>query len=135
MVRLAPGDPQIVDHVRAARRLKDGDLIMDVAEPTVGERRKLSFAGVVSIAIAVDGKGAVAAEPQIALMGLPQRGKDGADILDLVGDAVDQTLESLPPKRRRDAETVEKAVERAVRGAVQRVWGKKPVCHVLVVEV
>ncbi len=32
-------------------------------------------------------------------------------------------------------ETVEQAVGRAVRGVVRAHWGKKPACHVLVVEV
>lgn len=135
MVRLAPGPAETIDHVRAGRRLKDGDLLIDLADPTVGERRKLSFVGIVSVAIAIDGKGNIAADPEIALMGLPPQGKSGADMVELVGDAVDQTLDSLPRQRRRSAETIEKAVERAVRGAVNQEWGKKPVCHVLVMEV
>ena len=44
-------------------------------------------------------------------------------------------LDGLSKVKRRDTEAVEKAVERAVRGAVNEVWGKKPACHVLVVEV
>ncbi|WP_342362585.1 ribonuclease J [Terrarubrum flagellatum] len=135
MVRLAPGKAEIIDHVRAGRRLKDGELLIDVADPTIGERRKLSFVGIVTIAIAISGKGEVVTEPEIALMGLPPRSKNGVDMVDLVGDVVDQTLEGLPRQRRRSAETVEKAVERAVRGAVNQAWGKKPVCHVLVLEV
>jgi len=135
MIRLAPGPAEVVDHIRAGRRLKDGDLLIDLADPTISERRKLSFVGIVSVAVAIDGKGNIAADPEIALMGLPPRGKDGSDMVELVGNAVDQTLESLPRQRRRNADTVEKAVERAVRGAVNQVWGKKPVCHVLVMEV
>ena len=34
-----------------------------------------------------------------------------------------------------DSESVEKTVDRAVRTAVNEVWGKKPACHVQVVEV
>jgi ribonuclease J len=30
---------------------------------------------------------------------------------------------------------VENAVQRAVRAAVNEAWGKKPACHVLVLEV
>ena len=44
-------------------------------------------------------------------------------------------LDGLPKAKRRDPETVEKAVDRAIRGTVNEVWGKKPACHVLVIEV
>jgi ribonuclease J len=53
----------------------------------------------------------------------------------LIADTVGETLDGLSRSKRRDAEAVEGAVERAVRSAVQQVWGKKPTCHVLVVEV
>ena len=135
MVRLAPGVAEIVDHVRSGRRLKDGELLIDVADPTIGERRKLSFVGIVSVAVAIDAKGDVKADPEIALMGLPSRTRDEADMVELVGDVVDRTIEGLPRQRRRNPEVLEKAIERAVRGAVAQAWGKKPVCHVLVLEV
>jgi len=41
----------------------------------------------------------------------------------------------LPKAKRRDPEAVENAVHRAVRAAVNQEWGKKPACHVLVIEV
>ena len=56
-------------------------------------------------------------------------------IADLIDDTVIQVLGSLPRAKRRDPEALEQAVDRAVRGALRNVWGKKPACHVLVVEV
>ena len=53
----------------------------------------------------------------------------------LIDDAIFEAFESLPPGKRRDAEVVSTAIERAVRGSVNTVWGKKPQVHVLVVEV
>jgi ribonuclease J len=53
----------------------------------------------------------------------------------VVVNAVDDLLDSLPKPKRRDPDTLSSAVERAVRAEVQRAWGKKPVCKVLVVEV
>lgn len=135
MVRLAPGRAEIVDHVRAGRQYKDGNLLLDSADPTIGERRKLSFVGVVSVALAVDGKGNYAADPEIIVMGLPARARDGRDLVELIGNAVDEVLDNLPKPKRRDPETLETAIERAVRNTVNQIWGKKPVCHVIVLEV
>ena len=53
----------------------------------------------------------------------------------LIDAAIFETFESLPRGKRRDADFVSGAIERAVRNAVNAVWGKKPMVHVLVVEV
>ena len=52
-----------------------------------------------------------------------------------VEDAILQTFESLPRKRRGDPDAVAEAVRRAVRAAVNERWGKKPMCHVHVLTV
>jgi ribonuclease J len=47
-------------------------------------------------------------------------------------DAVDGTLRSIPEKNRKNPEALGEAVRRSVRAAVNEVWGKKPICKVLV---
>jgi ribonuclease J len=101
----------------------------------VPERRKLAFAGIVSVAIAIDGRGDIAGDPIIDMMGLPSKTRRGEVLAELIADAVADVLDGLPKPKRRDPEAVETAVERAVRGTVNEVWGKKPSCHVLVIEV
>ncbi|HYI88772.1 MAG TPA: ribonuclease J [Beijerinckiaceae bacterium] len=135
VVRLAPGPAAIVGEVPFGRLYKDGDIVVGAAERAMPERRKLSFAGIVSVAIAIDERGEVAGDPVIEVMGLPAKSRRGDSIPDLVADAVGDVLDGMPRGRRRDPEAVEQAVVRAVRSTVQGVWGKKPACHVLVVEV
>jgi ribonuclease J len=135
VVRLAPGPAAITGEVPAGRVYKDGDIVVGAAERAMPERRKLSFAGIVSVAIAIDERGEVAGDPVIEVMGLPAKSRRGDSIPDLVADAVGDVLDGMPRGRRRDPEAVEQAVVRAVRSTVQGVWGKKPACHVLVVEV
>ena len=135
MVRLAPGPAKIIDDVPAGRLYKDGDIVISALDRAVSERRKLAFAGVVSVAIAIDGRGEIVGDPVIDMMGLPDKTRQGESIGEIVADAVADVLDGLPKARRRDPETVETAVVRAIRGTVKSVWGKKPVCHVLVIEV
>ena len=135
VVRLAPGRAEIVHHVPAGRLYKDGDILVDSGDRGVPERRKLSFAGIVSVALAVDARGEIVGDPAIQQMGLPAKTRSGELIADLIDDTVVQVLDSLPRAKRRDPDAVEQAVDRAVRGALRNVWGKKPACHVLVVEV
>ncbi|MBL8590681.1 MAG: ribonuclease J [Methylobacteriaceae bacterium] len=135
LVRLAPGEPHIVDQMPAGRLYKDGDLLVAAADDVVRQRQKLAFAGVVSVAVAITAKGDVAGDPDVTFMGLPQRSREGAAMDEIVDKAVFQTLDGLPRGKRRDADTLAGAIERAVRAAVNAAWGKKPVVHVLVVEV
>ncbi|MEH3144802.1 MAG: ribonuclease J [Methylobacterium frigidaeris] len=135
LIRLAPGEPEILTHVRTGRIYKDGNVLVGANDRALPERRKLAFTGVVSVAIALDRNGDVKGEPAIDLMGLPTYGRKGELIIDVVGDTVERTINNLSRQKRRDSEAVENAVDRAIRSSVNEVWGKKPACHVLVVEV
>jgi ribonuclease J len=135
VVRLAPGPAAIVDAVPSGRIYKDGDIVIDMSERALPERRKLAFTGIVSVAIAIDKRGEIAGDPVIDIMGIPDKDRRGGSIPDLVAETVGEVLDSLPKARRRDPEAVEDSVARAIRSALRNVWGKKPACHVLVVEV
>ena len=135
VVRLAPGKPEVVEHVRAGRLYKDGNVLIDHKDRAIPERRKLSQTGIVSVAIAIDERGMVVGEPAVDIMGLPNRGRSNEPLLDTVVDTVNRTLSGLSRGKMKDSEAVENAVDRAIRSAVNEAWGKKPACHVQVVEV
>jgi ribonuclease J len=135
LIRFAPGEVCALGKVASGRRAKDGAILLPAGQQCVGQRRRLGFAGVVSIAIALTPKGEMAGDPDVMIAGLPERTREGAAIDALIDDAIFEAFESLPPGKRRDADVVSSAVERAVRGSVNAVWGKKPQVHVLVVEV
>lgn len=135
VIRLAPGEPDVVDAIPAARMLKDGVLLVPDADRCVPERRKLGFAGVVSCAIALDERGHLVGDIELDCAGVPEIEVDGETLMDRVADAIMETIESLPKARRRDPEAVRESVEKTIRGALNRVWGKKPLCHVLVLTV
>jgi ribonuclease J len=133
VVRLAPGPAEIVDELPQGRLYRDGRLIIDAESRTVADRRRLGFVGVLSIALALDSKGAVAGAPVVESIGIPELAGDGGRIDNVAHEAALEAIESLPRVRRRDPESVAEAVKRAVRAAVAAQWGKKPLClvHVL----
>jgi ribonuclease J len=130
LVRLSPGRASIVDEVPAARLYKDGKLVVESGGRTIADRRRLGSAGLVSVAIAMTEEGEFAADPEIALTGIPERNTEGDLMVDVAHDAVVDTIRQLPRGRRRDPEAVRAAVAGAVRSALAASWGKKPVCHV-----
>ncbi|PPD45922.1 MAG: MBL fold metallo-hydrolase [Methylocystis sp.] len=133
MVQLLPGPPAIINQVPSGRLLKDGDVVISEQDGAVRERSKLAFAGVISIALAVDKKGDLVGDPDVTFAGVPKKGKFGEDMGEVVDEALFATFEGLPRARRRDADQISTAIERSVRGAVNSVWGKKPLVHVMVV--
>jgi len=135
MVRLAPGEPDVVDTVPAQRLLKDGSLLIEEAARVVPERRRLAFAGIVSVAIALDDRGHIVGDIQMDMAGVPEQDAMGEDLAELVEETVIDCVEGLPKARRRDPDAVAESVTRAIRGTLNGKWGKKPMCHVLVVTV
>jgi ribonuclease J len=135
LVKLAPGEPTIIDEVPAGRLYKDGSLLIDAQQRTVADRRRLGFAGIVSVALAVTDRGELAADPEVELIGIPETAADGSVMAEIAYRAALETFEQLPRARRRDPEAVAEAVRRAVRAAIASRWNKKPTCRVLVLEV
>jgi ribonuclease J len=132
VLKLAPGEPQIVDEAHTGRIFRDGRLLLPESEGSVRERRRLSEAGIAIVALAVTDRGNLAADPDVVLDGIPYEDEDGRDMADVAYDAIDGTLRSIPPKRRGEPAVIEDAVRRAVRSAIDQAWGKKPIVKVLV---
>lgn len=135
LVELAPGTPGIIDQLPHGRVYKDGVVLVGADSRTIADRRRLSFVGMVTVALALTEKGALAADPEVELLGIPEHGRDGKVLADVALDAVEDTVENLPRQRRRDPDAVAEAVKRAVRSAISQQWGKKPICYVHVLSV
>jgi ribonuclease J len=131
MVRIAPGPAAIIDEVPVGRLYRDGSIITRADDGQVRERRKLSFAGSVAISLVLSEKGALLADPEIALSGLPGTDRLGAPFTTIAREAAIGAIESIPRPRRKDQALVSEAVRRSVRAAVNQAWGKKPLCLVL----
>src|SRR4030095_2658330 len=95
-------------------------------ERTVADRRRLGFAGVVSVALAVSSRGELVADPEVMLTGIPAVDAHGQPIEEVAGKAALEPIEWMPRARRRDPEAVAEAVRRAIRAALAAVWNKKP---------
>ncbi|MEJ0012935.1 MAG: ribonuclease J [Bauldia sp.] len=132
VTRLSPEPVKEVDTIEVGRLYKDGNLIGSLEGVGVAERRKLSFAGHVAVSLVVNRKGEQAADPDIALTGLPLKDAEGQPLEDTVMNAILGTLESIPRPQKRDQDVLAEAVRRAVRSAVAEAWGKKPICTVFV---
>ncbi|MEE2692393.1 MAG: ribonuclease J [Pseudomonadota bacterium] len=132
LIRLAPGAPEVIDEVPAGRLLLDGKMLSPEGAPPMRERRKLSFAGVVSVAVAIDDRGDLVATPAVSILGAPREDEAGENVAMLVAEAVEEGLSNLARKKRLEDEAVEIAVQRAARNVVTGFWGKRPLVSILI---
>lgn len=135
VLKLAPGEPEVVDHAPFGRIFKDGNLIGDFEEMGIGERRKLAFVGHVAVSVLLDSRYDFMGDPEVEPFGLPQFDDEGEDMGDTLYDAILGAVESIPRARRKDLEMVREAVRRAVRSTANEIWGKKPVVTVFLTKV
>ena len=112
----------------------DGKVLRRIDRQALKHRRKLGFAGVAVVSLALDRQGQPANTPQVTLVGL----EDEEQIADLQADLADITLESydnLSRSARADDQAVKNAVMQAVRRFLNEMQGKKPIVDVHVMRV
>lgn len=129
VVRLAPNGPEIVGRERTGRLVLDGDTIIAADGDTIVQRRRMSWYGVISVAVALDGDNSLLGDPVIRLLGVPIE----EDIDDFLDEAV-QAAEKAVRDWRGDLAELRENLRLAVRRVATSWTGKKPIVEVLVVE-
>jgi ribonuclease J len=127
IVRLAPGEPGKLAHVRAGRLVLDGDIIVPADGEAIVTRRRLARDGI--LIVTLDGQ----RNPQVHGFGLPL----DEDYPEFVAEAekdVTDALRRLKGPKARDREEVIEAARIAARRAAQRWSGKKPQTRVILAE-
>ena len=136
MVRLAPGPAEIIDEVPSGRLYVDAGVVTPENGDALRERRHAAVNGMLTIAVALDGRGRIVSGPHVRALGMPGDADYPLDeaIDDLAGDAR-QALGSLAADDRDDDAIVEAALSRAVKKAAFRIWKRRPVVETTVMRV
>jgi ribonuclease J len=136
LIRLAPGPVEKIDQVPSGRLYVDGTVIINSDDEALRERRRLAAEGSINISIALSGKNAIVAGPNVSLRGLAMEDEDD---LDVAMDELERTAEAafakLNHSERAEDDAVEAAMVRAVRKAAERLWSKRPLVDVSVLRI
>jgi ribonuclease J len=127
-----PAPPRSSIRFRSGRLYKDGRLLGTDETMGVRDRRKLSLRGMWRSMSCSTTSYELAGDPDIVAIGVAYTDKNGEDLEDLMLDAAVGAIESIPRQRRKDLDLVQESVRRAVRGAANDAWGKKPLVTVFV---
>jgi ribonuclease J len=127
LIRLAPNGPEKLTEVRVGRLVLDGDVILPADGTTITERRRMSFSGLVTVALPVGADGRLAGRPFIRPFGLPVE----EDRDDFIADATDSAERAFDPSHPEDK--LRENVRLAVRRCATAWTGKKPLVEVMLV--
>ena len=127
LIRLAPNGPEKLTEVRVGRLVLDGDVILPADGTTITERRRMSFSGLVTVALPVGADGKLAGRPFIRPFGLPVE----EDRDDFIADATDSAERAFDPSHPEDK--LRENVRLAVRRCATAWTGKKPLVEVMFV--
>ena len=141
LIRLAPGEPEVIDEVPVGRLTLDGKFLLPLKADPLRERRKLSYAGIIVASVSLDPRGDLNGPAVVEVFGAPREaspGQDAAGETDLVfalEQSVEEAVERLPRSRRRDegeGGSLETVIIRAVRNRIIEIWGKRPVVKAII---
>jgi ribonuclease J len=136
MVRLAPGQPGIIDEVPAGRLYVDGGVVTPENGEALRERRHAAFNGVLAVSIVLDGRNKIVSGPQIRGIGLTGDEEYSLDdALDDLCEEAEGAYKKLDGDAREIDETIESAISRAVKKAAFRIWERKPVVETTVLRI
>jgi ribonuclease J len=133
LIRLAPGPAMVIDEVPAGRLHLDGGDLVPEGDGVFRDRKRLGSEGHVTVAVVLDGSGRLKSGPDIRTTGLtaPTEAEEDRRM-----EALLKTAEDTISRNRTfdDPEAVEDQLMRAVRKAVERLWGKRPHVEAVVLE-
>jgi ribonuclease J len=129
VIHLAPGEPRKIDEVHVGQLVLDGDVILPADGPTVSERRRIGFGGLITVAVPIGERGELAGTPLIRPFGVPV--EDDRD--DFIADATDAATRAYSSGV--DEEKVRESVRLAVRRCATLWTGKKPLVEVMMLQV
>jgi ribonuclease J len=130
VVRLAPKGPQMTGTERTGRLILDGDTIIAADGATINERRRLSWYGLITVAVALGSNNKLSGEPEIRLHGVPIE----QDIDDFLDEATEAAKKTVREWKTGDMDKLRESLRLAVRRIATSWTGKKPIVDVVIVE-
>jgi ribonuclease J len=124
LLRLAPDGPVKLGEEKVGRLILDGDVILAADGTTMNDRRKLSWQGIVTVAVPLGG-----GEVELGLYGVPVEEDRAAFIAEACAAAADAAKRASGKER----EKLRDDVRLAVRRCATEWTGKKPIVDVLLV--
>ncbi len=132
MIDLTGETPKAIEFIEAGRTYLDGDMQIGALDGIVRDRIRMALNGHVTVTVIVEETGEPLGEPWCDVMGLPEKGRSNAALVEVLEEDLSQFLFRASEKTLRDDERIEKELRQIVRNTAQNEIGKKPEVTVVV---
>jgi ribonuclease J len=132
MVELSGERPEIVEYIDTGRLYLDGTALVGAMDGVVRDRIRMALNGHVLVTLILDEEDGLLGEPWVELMGLPEKGRHGADLGETIERDLGELLETASAKVVRDDDKLDEAIRRIARQVAMEEVGKRPEVTVVV---
>jgi ribonuclease J len=132
MLDITGAVPTITAYEEAGRTYLDGGVLIGALDGVVRDRIRMALNGHVTVTVIVDEDDETLGDPWCDTMGLPEKGKSKAALVEVLEEDLSQFLGRADRKTIRDEEKLDEALRRIVRNTAQNEVGKKPEVTVVV---
>ena len=130
IIRLAPGEPQVIDKVTSGRVYLDGKVLIDNDSPVLKERRNMAANGYMEITVLISKNGQIKNNPIITLKGIPLIEEDESEIEYDLEDVVMDTCKSFNLNNSKQEKNLIDTLKGNCRKLINDKSGKKPFVNI-----
>ncbi|WP_108484603.1 ribonuclease J [Oceaniglobus ichthyenteri] len=131
-VSLSGNEPKVVEYVETGRTYLDGTVQIGALDGVVRDRIRMALNGHAIVTLIMDENDEPLGDPWVETMGLPETGRSGASVIDVLEADLAQLIGRTADKVLVDDAKLDDALRRAVRNTCNTELGRKPEVTVVV---
>lgn len=124
--------PVVAEYIETGRLYLDGNVLIGALDGVVRDRIRLALNGQVIVTLILDEDDSPLGDPWAELNGLPEIGKGGRPLSEVIEEELTEFLDRSGAKVLRDDDKLDEGVRRVVRQVAMEEIGKKPEVTVVV---
>jgi len=131
-VSLSGNVPKVVAYVETGRTYLDGTVQIGALDGVVRDRLRMALNGHAIVTLIIDENDEPLGDPWVEIMGLPETGRSGTGLIDVLEADLSQVLGRAADKVLVDDDKLDELMRRAVRNTCNSEIGRKPEVTVVV---
>jgi ribonuclease J len=132
MIDLSGNAPKVAEYIETGRQYLDGSVMIGAMDGVVRDRIRMALNGHVLVTLLIDENDEPLGDPWCEIMGLPEKGRSNAALVDILEADLGQFVNRADRKTIMDEEKLDKEIKRIVRQSAQNEIGKKPEVTIVV---
>jgi ribonuclease J len=132
MLDLSGNAPTVAEYIETGRTYLDGSVKVGALDGVVRDRIRMALNGHVTVTVILDEDDEPLGTPWCDIMGLPETGRSGAPLVDVLEEDLGQFLGRAGDKTLTDDDKLDEGLRRIARNSAQGEIGKKPEVTVVV---